>query len=98
MVKREDGNKWIYYELSREEREITSKRERREKGLFVLLLSTVISVILSASFLYCYLQSVKGEVFRIASFGWSLDVLIYLSAGFLAFGLISTLLYFRTRR
>lgn len=97
VVKRENGNKWIYYELSQEGREITSKRERREKGSFVLLLSTVISVILSASFLYCYLQSVKGEVFRIASFGGSPDVSIYLSAGFLAFGLISILLSLRMK-
>jgi Eukaryotic-type DNA primase, large subunit len=37
--KRENGNKRIYYELSWGGREITSKRERREKGSFVLYLS-----------------------------------------------------------
>jgi len=91
--KEDDGHKWIYYDLTDKGRMIIPDK-KGEKRSFILLLSSLVTIITGFFVLLNYLKVTNPQVMHIAALGTISSFLIYLSVVLLSIGVILFVLSF----
>jgi len=99
VVKEDDGHKWIYYNLTEKGRMVIPDK-KGEKKSFILLLSSIISLItgfsiLGFSILLSYFRVTKPLIMHIAAFdAISASILMYASIVLLMIGILLSVLFY----
>jgi len=94
VAKEDDGHKWIYYGLTERGRMVVPDK-KGEKKSFILMLSSIITMITGFSILLNYFRTTKPFIMHVASFeAMGASILMYLSMVLLTIGLILFMLSF----
>ncbi|BDC36077.1 MAG: ArsR family transcriptional regulator [Candidatus Methanoliparum thermophilum] len=88
VVKEDDGHKWIYYDLTEKGRMVVTDK-KSEKKSFILLLSSIMTIITGFSILLHYFKITKPIIMHIAAFNTiNASILMYLSIVLLMIGIL----------